>query len=173
MQLIARNGAAAATQRSVAEAAGVSLASTTYHFGTRAELLAATLERASSVAITEMGALRDEVLHGRSTLLEVCLRYIDQQRSGQSPTAAVVFELALGAARERRLRAASDAFLESLRSVFAPFTTRPGADLAAAESFCGVLLFELSRGPEARSARLEATVTAVLESYGISIEEIA
>lgn len=169
MELIGSRGAAAATQRTVAAAAGASLASTTYHFGTRAELLSETLRHASGIAITEIELLRDEILAGTTDLVTACLAYIDRQRSGASLTAAVVFELAVQASREPDVRDASQAFVASIRSLFTPFVA-PGIDLAVAQSFCGVLLFELSLGPDSRSSELETTVRAVFDAFGVTVE---
>ena len=167
MALIAANGAAAATQRSVAQAAGASLASTTYHFGTRAGLLEATLEHAAQLAITEIGALRDEIVGERRDLVAACVGYIERQRRGESSTAAVVFELALASARMPSLRTANESFLASLRALFAPFT--PSTEgLAVAESFYGVLLVELSRGDTGPSPDLVRTITTVFDAYGVT-----
>lgn len=167
MAIIAERGVAAATQRSVAVVAATSLASTTYHFGTRSGLLEATLEHAAQLAITEIEGLREEILSGRIDLVDACVAYIDRQRTGQSVTAAVVFELALSAARMPSLRAANESFLSALRSLFAPFT--PSAEgIAVAESFYGVLLVELSRGDSGPSPELERTITAIFDAYGIS-----
>jgi len=167
MAIIAESGAASATQRSVAEMAETSLASTTYHFRTRSGLLEATLEHAAQSAITEIEALREEVLSGRVELVDACVGYIDRQRTGQAVTAAVVFELALTAARMPSLRSANDRFVAALRSLFAPFT--PSAEgIAIAESFYGVLLLELSRGDSGPSPELERTITAIFDAYGIT-----
>ncbi|GAB2451072.1 DNA-binding transcriptional regulator YbjK [Conyzicola lurida] len=168
MRIIAESGVAAATQRTVAASAGASLASTTYHFGTRAELLSATMQHAASIAVARISALRSEILEGRLSLVDTCLAYIDEQRSGASPTAAVTFELALAASREPRLRDHSRAFVESLSEVFAPFAPGPGGGLAIAQSFYGVLLMELAHGPESRSPDLERTVTAVFDAFGVT-----
>jgi DNA-binding transcriptional regulator YbjK len=167
MAIIAESGAAAATQRSVAVMAATSLASTTYHFGTRSGLLEATLEHAAQVAITEIETLREEIVTGRTELVDACLGYITRQRTGQSHTAAVVFELALTAARMPTLRTANESFLSALRSLFAPFTPA-GEGIAVAESFYGVLLLELARGESGPSPDLERTITTVFDAYGIT-----
>ena len=164
MELIARDGVASATQRSVAAAAGASLASTTYHFGTRAELLVATLEHAAELAVAEIDGLAARVRSKDLDPVDACLGYIARQRSGQSATAIVVFELALAAAREPRLRAANTAFLESLRQLFAPFTPH-GAALA--QSFYGLLLLELARGSEP-SPELETTIREIFAAFEVS-----
>lgn len=168
MRIIADEGVAAATQRSVAAAAGASLASTTYHFGTRDELLAATMEHAAAIAVDEITGLADDILEGRVSLVEGCLAYIDGQRSARSGTGIVTFELAVAAARDERLRPHSLGFVESLRRVFAPFVSIDGGDLAIAQSFYGVLLMELAHGPESRSPHLERTVSAVFDAFGVT-----
>jgi len=167
MAIIAESGVAAATQRSVAVMAATSLASTTYHFGTRSGLLEATLEHAAQVAIIEIEALREDILSGRVDLVDACVAYINRQRMGQSVTAAVVFELALTAARMPALRSANESFVTALRSLFAPFT--PSAEgIAVAESFYGVLLLELARGDSGASPELERTIITIFDAYGIT-----
>ena len=167
MRIIAEQGVAGATQRSVAEAAGSSLASTTYHFTTRAGLLAATLDHAASIAVAEIRALSQEILDGRLDPVAACLQYIQRQRSGESRTAIVVFELAIAAIREPSLRDVNRRFTDALRDLFAPFTTAPGAATAIAESFYGVLLLELSRS-EGGSADLEQTIRAIFHGFGVT-----
>lgn len=168
MAVIAAEGVAAASQRTVATAAGASLASTTYHFGTRDELLAATMQHAAAIAVEQITRLSDDILEGRTPLVDACLDYIDLQRSGRSATGIVTFELAIAASRDERLRPHSLGFVESLRRVFAPFVDVGGGDLAIAQSFYGVLLMELAHGSAARSAELERTVTAVFDAFGVT-----
>lgn len=167
MAIIAERGVAAATQRSVAVTAATSLASTTYHFGTRSGLLEATLEHAAQLAITEIEGLREDILSGRIELVDACVGYIERQRTKQSVTAAVVFELALSAARMPSLRAANEGFLAALRSLFAPLTSS-AEGIAVAESFYGVLLVELSRGDSGPSPALVRTITTVFDAYGVT-----
>lgn len=167
MQLIAEGGVGAATQRTVATAASASLASTTYHFGTRAGLLEATLERAAQLAIEEIETLRDDILAQRRDLVSACILYIERQRTGQSVTAAVVFELALAAARLPALRSANESFLSAVRALFAPFTPTSEA-VGVAESFYGVLLVELARGDSGASPDLHRTIATIFDSYGIT-----
>ena len=167
MRIIAEQGVAGATQRSVAEAAGSSLASTTYHFTTRAGLLAATLDHAASIAVAEIQALSQEILEGRLDPVAACLHYIQRQRSGQSSTAIVVFELAISAVREPSLRDVNRRFTDALRDLFSPFATAPGAATAISESFYGVLLLELSRGG-GDSAELERTIRALFSGFGVT-----
>lgn len=167
MAIIAERGVAAATQRSVAVVAATSLASTTYHFGTRSGLLEATLEHAAQLAISEIEGLREDILSGRIELVDACVGYIERQRTKQSVTAAVVFELALSAARMPSLRAANEGFLAALRSLFAPLTSS-AEGIAVAESFYGVLLVELSRGDSGPSPALVRTITTVFDAYGVT-----
>ena len=167
MAIIAERGVAAATQRSVAVVAETSLASTTYHFGTRSGLLEATLEHAAQLAISEIEGLREDILSGRIELVDACVGYIERQRTKQSVTAAVVFELALSAARMPSLRAANEGFLAALRSLFAPLTSS-AEGIAVAESFYGVLLVELSRGDSGPSPALVRTITTVFDAYGVT-----
>lgn len=167
MAVIAEQGVAGATQRSVADAAGASLASTTYHFGTRSGLLAATLDHAATTAIAELDGLRDEIIAGQTELVEACLRYVARQRSGQSRTAIVVFELAIAATREPALRESNDRFITALREIFTPFTTAAGADSAVAEAFYGMLLLELARG-DTPSPGLETTISAIFDAFGVT-----
>ena len=164
MELIARDGVASATQRSVAAAAGASLASTTYHFGTRAELLVATLEHAASLAVAEIDGLAIDVRDGRLDPVDACLGYIARQRSGESATAIVVFELALVAAREPRLRAANSVFPSSLGELFTPFTPHAAA---LAQSFYGLLLLELAHGA-VPSPDLESNIRQIFRAFEVT-----
>ncbi len=164
MTVIAREGVAAATQRAVAIVAGMSLASTTYHFGTRAEMLAATMEYAGALAGEEIAHLSGEIRSGRLEPVQACVDYIGRQRSRESITGVVVFELGVAAARLPRLRPANDRFVRALRDLFAPFTAT-GSGQGLAEALYGVLLVELAR--DAASPGLTDTITTLFAAYGV------
>lgn len=105
LEVVARDGVAAVTHRSVAEAAGVSLGSLTYYFASKQELLRDALllhvaddtTRLSALAaeLIASGARGDEVVEAFAVVLETLHGDIAQ------------FELYIEAARDPQLRAAA------------------------------------------------------------------
>jgi DNA-binding transcriptional regulator YbjK len=59
--IVARDGIAAVTHRRVAQAAGVSLSSTTWHFATKADILVAALRWTAQREIARIGAIADRL----------------------------------------------------------------------------------------------------------------
>jgi DNA-binding transcriptional regulator YbjK len=105
LEVVTRDGVAAVTHRSVAEAAGVPLGSLTYYFASKQELLRDALllhvaedtERLSALAteLMESGARGEEVVEAFAAVLETLHGDIAQ------------FELYIEAARDPQLREAA------------------------------------------------------------------
>ena len=61
VRVVAREGVAAVTHRRIAEEAGVSLSSTTWHFATKAEILAAALQHTAEREVTRIAAIAEHL----------------------------------------------------------------------------------------------------------------
>lgn len=120
LRVVERDGVAGVSHRTVAAEAGVSLASTTYHFATLDELMVAALTWASEdltaelqERVNELGARPADEL---ARLIEHCLVY----RRGRTLAA---YELYLLAARRPALREAAAAWLGPLNEIARSFTS--------------------------------------------------
>lgn len=140
--VIERAGVAGVSHRAVAAEAGVSVASTTYHFASLDDLLIAALTGAAEdltaelhERVTELGARPADEL---ARLVEHLLVY----RRGRTLAA---YELYLLAARRPELREAAGAWLQPLTEIARTFTTnRQKASLLVA-ALDGLILQSLVR----------------------------
>jgi DNA-binding transcriptional regulator YbjK len=137
LAVIERDGIAGVSHRAVAGEAGVSVASTTYHFATLDDLLVAALTWAAEdlaaelqEMATELGARPADEL---ARLIEHCLVY----RRGRT---LAEYELYLLAARRPALREAAAAWLEPLTEIARNFTSDPQKASLLVAALDGILL---------------------------------
>lgn len=167
IDLIATGGQSAATQRNVAEEAGVSLASITYHFPSAKELLVAAMRRAAGIAIARLQENENRLLAGESTLEEITVEYIESHRSGEFAAGIVAMELSMAAVRDPELRDSGEANIEALRSLYEPLVTAPGMGEAAAAAFTGLLFLELGSNREPGSEDTRRRVRTMIDVFGL------
>ncbi len=114
LRVIAAHGVDAATHRAVAAEAGVPLASTTYHFSSKAELVRDALERAvdRSVAAVER-ASAPPYERGAAPLVERLLELVALLEAEDQAPLAAQFELMLEAGRRPHLRPLAEHWSEA------------------------------------------------------------
>ncbi|BDZ48839.1 hypothetical protein GCM10025867_10800 [Frondihabitans sucicola] len=168
IEMIAKGGQAAATQRNVAEEAGVSLASVTYHFSTAKELLIAAMRRAAGIAITRIQANESRILAGELSLEDATVEYIAIHRSGEFAAGIVAMELSMAAVRDPELRDSGEANIEALRSSYEQFLPVSGLDDAAAAAFTGLLFLELGSNRSADSDETRRRVRTMIDVFGLA-----
>ncbi len=165
--LIATGGQSAATQRSVADLAGVSLASITYHFPSAKELLVSAMRRAAGIANARLQENEDRILSGEISLEDVTVEYIEDHRSGEFAAGIAAMELSMAAVRDPELRDSGEANIEALRSLYEPLVTAGGLDEAAAAAFTGLLFLELGSNREPGSEDTRRRVRTMIEVFGL------
>lgn len=140
LAVIERDGVAGVSHRAVAAEAGVSLASTTYHFATLDDLLVAALTWAVEdltaelhERVNELGARPADEL---ARLIEHCL--VDRR-----DRTLAAYELYLLAARRPALREAAAAWLEPLTEIARNFTSDPHKAGLLVAALDGILLQSL------------------------------
>jgi DNA-binding transcriptional regulator YbjK len=111
LTVIARDGVAGVTHRTVAEEAGVPLGSLTYYFASKQDLLRAALRLHVREDVGRLRALTDALLSSGATGTEVVDAFIAQFDGGTPDVAQ--FELYLEAARDPEL---AEVAAESLRA---------------------------------------------------------
>jgi AcrR family transcriptional regulator len=167
IELIANGGQSAATQRSVADLAGVSLASITYHFPSAKELLVAAMRRAAGIANARLQEDEDRVLAGEISLEDVTVEYIEIHRSGEFAAGIVAMELSMAAVRDPDLRDSGEANIEALRAGYEQLVAAPGMDEAAAAAFTGLLFLELGSNREPNSEQTRRRVRTMIDVFGL------
>jgi TetR/AcrR family transcriptional regulator, regulator of biofilm formation and stress response len=152
LRVVAESGVDAVTHRRIAEAAELPLASTTYWFGSKEEMLTAALERAADRDIERLAAFLDaDVSDPLALAVGALLDPVSEWQTGRGRLLAT-YTLMLEAARRPELRAVmvrwTDAYLDALDPLLAAAgSTDPRSDadllIAAAD---GLLVAQLASG---------------------------
>jgi TetR/AcrR family transcriptional regulator, regulator of biofilm formation and stress response len=156
LKIVAEVGADAVTHRRVAEVADLPLASTTYWFESKEQLLTAALELAAQRDIARLQEFIVEPLDDSADPLELAvaaiLEPLDESLQASRGSLLATYALLLEAARRPSLRAVTrdwtEAYLKLLSRLFkAAGSDDPRADaellLAAAD---GLLIYQLAQG---------------------------
>jgi len=127
LDVIAEHGVAGASHRLIAKAADVPLGSTTYHFSTLDELLAAAFTvHAESVATALEGRMRE--VDTRDDAIEALVGHLTEDLLADDRALVLAVELYLAAARRPELRAVTEAWMRrsrrALERYFDPVTAR-------------------------------------------------
>ncbi len=127
LAVIAEQGVAGATHRSIARAADVPLGSTTYHFASIDELLAEAFTRHAE-SIAAMFDDRMRTAPDRSAAIEAVVQHVSGDLLGSNRDLVLTVELYVVAARKPALRTVTqDWMLRSRRALerhFSPTTAR-------------------------------------------------
>jgi TetR/AcrR family transcriptional regulator, regulator of biofilm formation and stress response len=113
IEVIERDGVAALTHRAIAERAGVSLASVSYHFAGIDELVSTALRQATEELVATLRAQPDHSLAALARLLV-------EEASGNGDRLTISYELYLLALRRPQLRADAMSWLDAIADSFAP-----------------------------------------------------
>lgn len=158
--VIAEHGIGDASHRRIAERADVPLGSTTYYFPTRAELIAAALEKSGEDWTREVerwGAALAEDASPTALQALVASYLADRSR------AIVEYELYVAAAREKRLRPLAQQWLQQLHERLAP-VAGPVRARAIAMLLDGAMVQAVALGEPLDAEAVEAGLTALLEA---------
>ncbi|MFH5821555.1 TetR/AcrR family transcriptional regulator [Georgenia sp. AZ-5] len=110
LDVIAELGVAGATHRAIARAADVPLGSTSYHFASIDELLAAAFARHADEVATELER-RMRAAPNRAAALDALARHLSQDLLGSERALVLAVELYLAAARRPALREVTQAWM--------------------------------------------------------------
>ncbi len=130
IEVVAVHGVEGLTHRRVAAAAGVPLGSTTYHYATLDDLLAAGLEAAAAESAAEL-KMWEQTLAERDLVEGTTEMIVDGMRSRRQRI-AVRYELYVAALRRPRLRPISTEWSRLLAGIYRQYTDDLTADALAA-----------------------------------------
>ncbi|MFC9294615.1 TetR/AcrR family transcriptional regulator [Streptomyces sp. NPDC057011] len=161
-RVIAERGVEGLTHRAVAEAAGVPLGATTYHFATKDDLITAALSRAVDRYAAYLGdwvAQRPALTTDQLAVLltDVLLGCFGPQRDQQ----VTEFELYLAALRRPALRPIADQYTERTVEALAHYTD-PVTATAAAAAMNGLTLTGLAGTRPPDRTHIEAVLRRIL-----------
>jgi DNA-binding transcriptional regulator YbjK len=119
VRVIAAGGLASVTHRAVAAEAGVSTASTTYHFATLDDLLQATLASLSATGVSRLAAGAELARSGAMTLADAAVAFLTYELGPNRAVFIANLELQFAAARRPAWAAVitytADAFVELIQ----------------------------------------------------------
>lgn len=173
LQIVAEVGADAVTHRRVAEVAGLPLASTTYWFDSKEDLLTAALQHAAEQDVARLEACAGSARDGNDPLVAAVARIVGPADMRSEPGRASLlasYSLLLEAARRPVLRDVTREWTTAYLDALEPLLEVAGSDcpradaellLAAAD---GLLIEQLALGetfdPSPRLRRLAAALVA-------------
>lgn len=169
--LLRTSGPGAVTHRSVAEAAAVPLAATTYYFASKEELLAEGLARAAGAEVallTEYAELLDAALEAGGDAVETIADLLSTALVSQLPAIATKFEVYAAAIRRPALRDACEQWVAAFLALGERAMTRAGAaDPRRAGALLvagvdGLLLRRLALGLDPDADALRADLRALV-----------
>ncbi|MCT2585397.1 TetR/AcrR family transcriptional regulator [Actinophytocola gossypii] len=159
--VVARQGIAGLTHRRVAAEAEVPLGSTTYHFATLDDLVAAALEKAAERSVAELRTWADALPPDADLAEELAAFVVRSVGEKRADTMAEYNLYALALHRPQLRRAAvawDDALADVLRARTDPLTGRMLGVL-----LCGLLMQAVLRDDPVPCAEIEAQVRRALE----------
>lgn len=159
-RVLRKAGIEGLTHRAVAEEAGVPLGSTTYYFGSLADLLSAAIEYATDTNIrwlTEWAAA-NESADITVALPRMLHEYLNEHRS----TATLDVEIYILAARRPELRVHTSRWTACFIDLLAAFVDRDVAEHAAA-TFNGLVLRGVASDLPARPSELGTVMRRALQ----------
>lgn len=168
LEIIVSEGAEAVTQRKVAAKAGLSLASTTYHFPAAVDLLVTAFEEAAAVSGADFDRLAAKVLSGEMPAMEAAMIFAGRKPFGTGFAPDAIPQLYLAAAHQPALRPTGEAFLLRMAAPLAIVTGSQDTALTLARCLTGLIIHEMARGGERPSDILQADVARVFAAFGVT-----
>lgn len=165
IKVIAEDGVSAVTHRTVAAAAGVPTASTTYHFATLDDLLIAAFHEASGQLRAELAEVAERASREGADVADVCGDYAVTMVTERRDVTLACVELALAAVRRPGLAPATAALFERLTDLTALYVADREAAGRIAAAMQGLLLMALLERDD--GVRLRASVVDLLHRYGL------
>lgn len=168
IELISVDGVHAATQRRAAALAGVSLASTTYHFPAAEDLLVAAFDEIARVSGDRFEELATAVLAGELEVIDAAMAFAGRRPFGGHLPPDGIPQLVLAAVHRPRLRPVSAGYLARIERVLEPLTSSPEAAGTLARALTGLILHEMERAEDEPSDRLRDDVARLFAAFGVT-----
>lgn len=160
MRVVARDGVAGLTHRRVAEAAAVPLGSTTYHFESLEDLLAAAVKYAKSGSDRRMVAWQADT-RPEDDLAGALTQLIVQMTGAERDQLMVEYELYIAAIRRPALQQLSLAWDEALPAVLNEYTDAL-TSRALAMTLDGITLHSIVRGEPLTPGEVEPVLRRIM-----------
>lgn len=170
LRIVVASGADAVTHRRVAEAAGLPLASTTYWFSSKDEMLCAALERAAARDLDRLSRRVQKVMSAKVVSVAAAASVFDPFDADlRSSRGALIgaYALWLEAARRPALRNVSEQWSQAYNDAAARLLAACGSPRPASDAglliaaLDGLIMQDLALG---RSSRLRPALTRLIDA---------
>ena len=176
IRIIGRGGPAAVTHRAVAEEAGVSLSSTTYHFASKDQIVDAALRQVAANEIARVEATTNAALvnvHDIDSLVDLLTEWLEEQLADEWLVVRAGYELQLESERSPELEAAHEEWGHAVQELSARALEQAGSPQPRADAHIlaalidGLRLEEITRPRPRVAARnrplLDRLLRALIE----------
>jgi DNA-binding transcriptional regulator YbjK len=160
IRVVAEAGVEGLTHRAVAAAAGVPLGSTTYHFASKDDLLAAAMTEARDAHATFLAGWCAR-LGPRPDLVASLTEYVVVSSNANRDRVRVAYELYVAALRRPALQALSRDWDDALPQALERYTDLVTAR-ALSTAISGLLLESLTRGVPLTASEVEPLLARIL-----------
>ena len=155
VRIIGRTGTAGVTHRAVAQEAGVSLSSTTYHFASKEEIVDAALREVAAAEIARVKATTTQAMekvHDVQSLVDLLTSWLDDQLASDLLIVRAGYELQLETHRSPELEAAHAEWGRVVQALTEDVLMRAGSPSPREDAHIlaalidGIRLEEITRG---------------------------
>lgn len=154
LAVIGKKGVAGLTHRAVAALADVPLGSTTYHFASLDDIVAAAFTMAMDADLAKQAAWAAGLTH-ESDIPAVLADLVIEQAATRKDDLFVNYELTLAAVHRPQLHALADSWITAIARALAPFVGEAASETAAAVYEGTLLRLLISGGVPNRDRLLE------------------
>ena len=165
VRIVADRGSGSLTHRAVAEEAGVSIASVTYHFPSIGDLRRETLEHAGSSIGLELAGLVLAASTRVEETPEICRAFAIRLVVERRIDTAAVFELIVAAAHDDELRPMVSLFNDRLTDLLAPYEGNERSGRIVGAAIQGLLIVYLAGPATADPNVLGEAVADLIRRY--------
>jgi DNA-binding transcriptional regulator YbjK len=146
VRVVGQRGFAALTHRAVAAQAGVSLASTTHHFASAADLRRAMFEHVGSAIGLHLTTLVVDAAQDTTAMPRICAEFAVRLATERRVETTAVFEMIVAAGHDAELRPVARFLQDRLTELLLPYTGEATTARTVGSAVQGLLLIAVMSG---------------------------
>ena len=165
VNVVAERGSGALTHRAAAAAAGVSVASVTYHFPSIADLRQAMFDHAGSRIGLAFRSAIEAASSDVADIPEIAAAFSASLVGERRVDTTAVFEMIIAAGHDPSLRPLVQFFNDRLADLLAPYTGNRFSALTIAAAIQGLILTDLARSDSEEAHGLHIAVADLIRRF--------
>jgi AcrR family transcriptional regulator len=167
IRVLSRQGLPAVTHRAVAAEAGVSVALTTYHFGTLDDLLAAGLAEQARAGAARLAHVTDLARAGEISLLDACAGHLIDLLGPRRGEFLADLEIRMAAARSSQIHSAAERADAGFVDLIATFTHDRARAHAIYVAVLGFAVASVITSPAPAEPEIRRFMRGILAEYSL------